>query len=308
MKLPMYVIDAFATSVFSGNPAGVCPLERWIPDATMQSIAAENNQAETAFFVPRAPAGRDTDYDLRWFSPETEIDLCGHATLASGFLIFTSLDPSRRDVTFHTKSGPLTVRRAGEDLAMDFPSRPPVPCEAPAQLAAGLGAVPREVWKSRDLMAVFDSEEEIRALTPSFDAIRKVDAFGIVATAPGDEVDFVSRFFAPLQGVPEDPATGSSHCTLTPYWAKRLGRPKLGPPALQARRRAEVRGSGRPRHDRRPRVPVPRGNDRDLAPREGMDGASAGGLLPGSRSAVHGSREPRTLARRGPVHPLPLRQ
>ncbi len=227
MKLPMYQIDAFASAVFSGNPAGVCPLERWLPDATMQSIAAENNQAETAFFVPRKPAGSDTDYDLRWFSPETEIDLCGHATLASGFLVFTTLDPSRQDVTFHTMSGPLTVRRAGEDLSMDFPSRPGERCEPPSGLISALGATPGEVWKSRDLMAVFDREQDVRALKPSFDAIRALGVFGVIATAPGDEVDFVSRFFAPLQGVPEDPATGSSHCTLTPYWAKRLGRPKL---------------------------------------------------------------------------------
>ena len=227
MKIPMYQIDAFANAVFSGNPASICPLERWLPEATMQSIAAENNQAETAFFVPRLPGGRDTDYDLRWFTPENEVDLCGHATLASGFLVFTALQPGRTDVTFHTQSGPLTVRQAGAQLAMDFPSRPPERCPPMPGLDAGLGATPREVWKSRDLMAVFDSEREIRALTPSFDAIRTLDTFGVIATAPGDEADFVSRFFAPQQGVPEDPATGSSHCTLTPYWAKRLGRAKL---------------------------------------------------------------------------------
>jgi PhzF family phenazine biosynthesis protein len=227
MKIPMFQIDAFANAVFSGNPAGVCPLERWLPEATMQSIAAENNLAETAFFVPRPPGGRDTDYDLRWFTPENEVDLCGHATLASGFIVFTTLSPSRQEVTFHTKSGPLTVRRAGEGLSMDFPSRPPERIEPPAAMESALGARPHEVWKSRDLMAVFDTEEKIRSLTPSFDAIRALGGFGLIATAPGDEVDFVSRFFAPLQGVPEDPATGSSHCTLTPYWAKRLGRPKL---------------------------------------------------------------------------------
>ena len=227
MKLPMYLIDAFANGVFTGNPAGVCPLERWLPDATMQSIANENNQAETAFFVPRAPGGPATDYDLRWFTPENEVDLCGHATLASGFIVFTTLAPSRQDVTFHTKSGPLTVRRAGEDLSMDFPSRPPERIEPPAGLDTALGATAREVWKSRDLMAVFDTERDVRALQPSFDGIRALGGFGLIATAPGDEVDFVSRFFAPLQGVPEDPATGSSHCTLTPYWAKRLGRTSL---------------------------------------------------------------------------------
>lgn len=227
MKLQMYLIDAFASGVFTGNPAGVCPLERWLPDATMLSIANENNQAETAFFVPRAPGDSATDYDLRWFTPENEVDLCGHATLASGFVVFTTLEPGRTEATFHTKSGPLTVRQAGVELSMDFPSRPPERVAAPPGLDAALGARPREVWKSRDLMAVFETEQDIRSLTPSFDAIRVLGGFGLIATAPGDEVDFVSRFFAPLQGVPEDPATGSSHCTLTPYWAKRLGRPKL---------------------------------------------------------------------------------
>jgi predicted PhzF superfamily epimerase YddE/YHI9 len=235
MKLPLYQIDAFASAVFSGNPAAVCPLERWLPDATMQSIAAENNLAETAFFVPRpagamsgagTPAGK-TEYDLRWFTPETEIDLCGHATLASGFVVFSVLEPSRRDVTFHTRSGPLTVRCDADEFSMDFPARPPERCPAPAGLDAMLGGTPREVWRSRDLMAVFDREPDVRALKPSFDAIRALDVFGVIVTAPGSEVDFVSRFFAPLQGVPEDPVTGSAHCTLVPYWAKRLGRPRL---------------------------------------------------------------------------------
>jgi PhzF family phenazine biosynthesis protein len=243
MRLPIYQIDAFASAVFSGNPAAVCPLDRWLPDATMQSIAAENNLAETAFFVPRPADAADganaraggTDYDLRWFTPETEINLCGHATLASGYVVFTALDPSRQDVTFHTRSGPLTVCRAGDDLSMDFPARPPEPCPAPAGLDAALGATPREVWRSRDLMAVFDGEQDVRALKPSFDGIRALGVFGVIVTAPGREVDFVSRFFAPLQGIPEDPVTGSAHCTLVPYWAKRLGRPRLRARQLSAR-------------------------------------------------------------------------
>ena len=227
MNLPLYQIDAFTSTVFSGNPAAICPLERWLPDATMQSIAAENNLAETAFFVPRWPAADGTiDYDLRWFTPEEEVDLCGHATLASGYLVFTTLDPRRTEVTFHTKSGPLTVRRAGDDLSMDFPARPPVRCEVP-DLAAALGATPAEVWKARDLMAVFPSEEDVRAIVPSFDRIRALGVFGVIVTAPGREADFVSRFFAPLMGVPEDPVTGSAHCTLVPYWANRLGRSRL---------------------------------------------------------------------------------
>lgn len=236
MKIPLYQIDAFASAVFSGNPAAVCPLDRWLPDATMQSIAAENNLAETAFFVPRPKAANgETEYDLRWFTPENEVDLCGHATLASGFVVFTVLEPSRGAVTFHSRSGPLTVRRGSDDLSMDFPSRPPERCPAPAAMDAALGATPREVWRSRDLMAVFDTEEEVRAIKPSFDVIRTLGGFGVIVTAPGRDADFVSRFFAPLQGVPEDPATGSSHCTLTPYWAKRLGRPRLHARQLSTR-------------------------------------------------------------------------
>ncbi|MGH7730639.1 MAG: PhzF family phenazine biosynthesis protein [Candidatus Eiseniibacteriota bacterium] len=227
MRLPLYQIDAFASAVFSGNPAAVCPLEHWLPDGTMQSIAAENNLAETAFFVPRPRAAEGRDYDLRWFTPEAEIDLCGHATLASGYLVLTALEPARADVTFHTKSGPLTVSRAGEDFSMDFPARPPERCPPPAGLEAALGAAPKEVWRSRDLMAVFEAEEDVRALKPSFDGIRALGVFGVIATAPGREADFVSRFFAPLMGVPEDPVTGSAHCTLVPYWARRLGRSRL---------------------------------------------------------------------------------
>jgi predicted PhzF superfamily epimerase YddE/YHI9 len=241
MKLPIYQIDAFASAVFAGNPAAVCPLDRWLPDATMQSIAAENNLAETAFFVPRAdgagPGGSSggRDYDLRWFTPEAEVDLCGHATLASGHVLFTALEPGRASVTFHSRSGPLTVRREGELLAMDFPSQPAVRCDPPPGLGQALGGNPAEVWKARDLMAVFDSEHTVRGLTPSFDRIRALGVFGVMATAPGGEVDFVSRFFAPLMGIPEDPVTGSAHCTLVPYWAKRLGKSRLA--ARQVSRR-----------------------------------------------------------------------
>jgi PhzF family phenazine biosynthesis protein len=235
MKLPIYQIDAFASAVFRGNPAAVCPLERWLPEQTMQSIAAENNVAETAFFVPRnGGAAHEIEYDIRWFSPEVEIDLCGHATLASGLVVFTRIGPGRESVTFHSKSGPLTVHRAGELLALDFPARPPERCEADG-VAEALGAAPRETWRSRDLMAVYDSEEAVRGLTPSFDRLRALDVFGVIATAPGREVDFVSRFFAPRQGVPEDPATGSSHCTLVPYWSRRLGRKTLRARQLSAR-------------------------------------------------------------------------
>ncbi len=230
MKTPIYQVDAFADAVFKGNPAAVCPLERWLPEATMQSIAAENNLAETAFFVARAgsaAAGSGPDYDLRWFTPESEVDLCGHATLASAFVVFTALDARRRSVTFHTRSGALTVGRDGEWLTMDFPARPPVASQPSAELAEALGAAPRELWKARDLMAVYEREDDVRGLTPSVDRVRALGVFGVIATAPGRDVDFVSRFFAPLVGIPEDPATGSSHCTLVPYWAKRLGKREL---------------------------------------------------------------------------------
>ena len=234
MKLPLYQIDAFTSEVFRGNPAAVCPLERWLPEPTLQSIAAENNLAETAFFVPR-PGGSPGEYDLRWFTPVVEMDLCGHATLASAFLLFAGADAARDSVTFHTRSGPLTVRRNGEHVMMDFPARPPVSCAAPPGLAEALGRAPREVGKARDLMAVFDAEEEVRSITPNFPGILALGVHAVIVTAPGGDVDFVSRFFAPRVGVLEDPATGSSHCTLIPYWAKRLGKSRLRGRQLSAR-------------------------------------------------------------------------
>ncbi len=222
MRLPLYQIDAFTGELFSGNPAAVCPLERWLPDVTMQAIAAENNLAETAFFV------RDGDgYALRWFTPTVEVDLCGHATLASGFVIMSFLDPGREAVSFHTvKAGTLTVARDRDLLAMDFPSRPAVPVEAPSGLLDALGGNPRAVLRARDYLVVYESAAEIAALEPDFAALAAVkDCWAAIATAPGSNgTDFVSRFFAPAQGVPEDPVTGSSHCTLTPYWAERLGK------------------------------------------------------------------------------------
>jgi predicted PhzF superfamily epimerase YddE/YHI9 len=224
MRLPMYQVDAFTDSLFGGNPAAVCPLDAWLSDATMQAIAAENNLAETAFFV------RDGgDYALRWFTPTVEVDLCGHATLASGYVVFSFLEPQRDSVSFHTlKAGTLTVSRRGDVLVMDFPSRPPQPCEPPAGLLAALGGKPREVLGARDCLVVYDTAAEVAALKPDLVALGKVDCWAAIVTAPGDNgIDFVSRFFAPAQGVPEDPVTGSAHCTLVPYWAKRLGKTEL---------------------------------------------------------------------------------
>ena len=224
MRLPMYQVDAFTDSLFGGNPAAVCPLDAWLPDATMQAIAAENNLAETAFFV------RDGDnYALRWFTPAVEVDLCGHATLASGHVVFNFLEPKRGSVGFHTaKAGTLTVSRRGDMLVMDFPARPAEPCEAPAGLLEALGGRPREVLRARDHLIVYDTAAEIAALKPDLGALGIVDCWAATVTAPGENgVDFVSRFFAPAQGIPEDPVTGSAHCTLVPYWAKRLGKTEL---------------------------------------------------------------------------------
>lgn len=236
MRLPLYQVDAFAEKLFGGNPAAVCPLPQWLPDATMQAIAAENNLAETAFFVREGE-----DYALRWFTPTVEVDLCGHATLGSAHIVFSFLEPARDRVGFRTlKAGTLTVARRGDTLAMDFPSRPPSAVEPPLGLVAAIGGKPREVLRARDHLVVYGSAAEVRALTPDFAALGKVpDCWAACATAPGDDgVDFVSRFFAPAQGIEEDPATGSSHCTLTPYWAKRLGKTEMK--ARQLSRRGGV--------------------------------------------------------------------
>lgn len=223
MRLPIYQVDAFASAVFGGNPAAIVPLDSWIGDKAMQDIAAENNLAETAFFV--AEGG---DFRLRWFTPVTEVDLCGHATLASGWLVLNRLQPKRAGVTFHTLSGPLTVAREGAELAMDLPARPAAPATAPRELAAAMGLKPCEVFKARDFMLVYERADDVRGLKPDMAALAKLDCFAVCATAPGDNGhDFVSRFFAPRQGIPEDPVTGSAHCTLVPYWAARLGKSRL---------------------------------------------------------------------------------
>jgi PhzF family phenazine biosynthesis protein len=223
VKIPMYQVDAFAGHIFSGNPAAICPLEAWLPDAQMQSIAAENNLAETAFFVRNGHG-----YKLRWFTPAVEVELCGHATLASAFVILNDLTPGERAVSFETKSGTLTVTRDGDLYSMDFPSRPPAPCDNvyPALIPA-LGGKPEAVLAARDYFVVYGSEEELRALKPDMQALMDLDRFAVIATAPSRAADFVSRFFAPAKGVPEDPVTGSAHCSLIPYWSDRLGKKKL---------------------------------------------------------------------------------
>ncbi len=224
-----FMVDAFTSQPFGGNPAAVVPLEQWLPDALMQQIAAELNLSETAFFAPEADGFR-----LRWFTPAVEIDLCGHATLASAHVLFTELAPGRDTVRFFSQSGPLSVHLADGRLALDFPSRPPIPVDDPALLSrvtAALGAAPRALLRSRDLCAVYDTAEEVRAMAPDSAKVAALVDVGIRAisvTAPGEgDVDFVSRFFTPVDGIAEDPVTGSAHCHLIPYWAERLGKTEL---------------------------------------------------------------------------------
>jgi len=234
MKLPIYQIDAFASRPFSGNPAAVVVLPEWLPDRTLQAIAQENNLSETAFVVPRGE-----HFDLRWFTPTQEVDLCGHATLASAHVLLQHGYTRRAEVVFHSAGGVLAVKREGELLVMDFPARPPRPIEADAAVARALGAAPTELHASRDLLAVFERQADVERLNPDFAAIAALDTFAVIATAPGETCDFVSRFFAPRAGVPEDPATGSAHCTLVPYWSQRLERRTLRAQQL-SRRGAEL--------------------------------------------------------------------
>jgi predicted PhzF superfamily epimerase YddE/YHI9 len=222
MKYDIYQIDAFTNEPFKGNPAAVVPFDEWPADEVMQDIALENNLAETAFVI------RDGDnYGLRWFTPTVEMDLCGHATLATGYLLFEILGTDKRILRFQTRSGELTVEKAGNRYALDFPSRPALPAAPPAGLFEAIRATPKEVLKSRDYLLVFESEAEVKALKPDIAALKSVDAHGVIVTAAGETSDFVSRFFAPAVGVDEDPVTGSTHCTLIPYWAERLGKNKL---------------------------------------------------------------------------------
>lgn len=218
-----FVVDAFAEEVFKGNPAGVCLLDDWLDDQTLQNIAAENNLAETAFVVPRGDR-----YDLRWFTPETEIDLCGHATLASAFVLTRFSEPGRTRVQFDTMSGELTVERQEDLFVMDFPARMPVRIPVTRQMEEAIGVPVREAHRSRDLLLLVDSEEQVQNLRPDLGLVAQLpDCFALIVTAKGDKADFVSRFFAPDAGIPEDPVTGSSHSTLIPFWAGRLQKQKM---------------------------------------------------------------------------------
>jgi PhzF family phenazine biosynthesis protein len=239
MLLKIHQIDAFAARPFEGNPAAVVPLDAWIPDSLMQAVAMENQLSETAFFA----ADGAGDYRIRWFTPVSEIDLCGHATLAAAWVVFNELRPGLESVCFRSQSGPLQVTRhaaeGGGWLELDFPVRPPAPApELAAALGAALGATPAEALASRDLVAVFEAEEQVRALRPDFALTVELPGSGVLATAraaAGGGADFVSRCFFPKEGIPEDPVTGSAHCTLIPYWAARLNKTRLQ--ALQLSRR-----------------------------------------------------------------------
>ena len=231
MELPIYQDDAFATQLFAGNPAAVVPLTEWLSAPTMQAIAAENNLAETAFFLPSSG-----DYELRWFTPTTEVSLCGHATLATAFVITSITEPGRNLMRFHTRSGPLQVTRQGDIFSLDLPARPAAPTEAPADIATILGAMPATLLRSaEDYVAVYAGEATVKGLMPDLARVAKLPAQGFIVTAQGREVDFVSRYFAPAAGIPEDPVTGAAHCTLVPYWSQRLGKTNLHARQISAR-------------------------------------------------------------------------
>jgi PhzF family phenazine biosynthesis protein len=222
MQIPLYQVDAFTSDVFGGNPAAVCPLEYWLEDKLLQKIAQENNLSETAFFVDRGEF-----YQIRWFTPQIEVDLCGHATLASAFVIMNSLNSSLNDIVFGSARGELKVSRNDDMYSLDFPAHIPVACEAPENLLRAMDIIPEKVLASDYYMVVYKSESDIRQLNPYMKLLKELDRMGVIVTAPGENVDFVSRFFAPAVGIPEDPVTGSAHCTLIPYWSKVLNKKKL---------------------------------------------------------------------------------
>ena len=232
MKIPIFQVDAFSSKIFGGNPAAVCPLSEWLSDEEMLQIAAENNLSETAFFV-----AEEEGYYLRWFTPEYEIDLCGHATLATAHVLFQHLGYPKESIHFNSKSGLLSVTKKDQLLTLDFPVRTPEPAPLPPIIAEGIGKAPKEVLKSRDYVLVYESEEDIQAMKPNQSLLDTInlDPGGIIVTAPGTNADFVSRFFTPQASVFEDPVTGSAHCSLVPYWAEKLNKTKLHAQQLSKR-------------------------------------------------------------------------
>ncbi|MCC5940493.1 MAG: PhzF family phenazine biosynthesis protein [Balneolaceae bacterium] len=221
----IFQVDAFSKDVFKGNPAAVIPLEQWPEDSVLQQVAAENNLSETAFFSENS----DGSYKLRWFTPETEVDLCGHATLASAHILFERLGYDKPEISFHSKSGVLTVIKRDGLYVMDFPSNPPKPIPVPKLLPEAIGIIPIYTGVNTDMLVFVQKEADVREIKPDMILLKRMEVRGIIVTAPADnpDVDFVSRFFAPAVGVPEDPVTGSAHTVLTPFWAKRLGKSRL---------------------------------------------------------------------------------
>lgn len=233
MKIRLYQVDAFTNRVFAGNPAAVCPLPHWPSDEWMQKVAMENNLAETGFFVRK-----ENRYEIRWFTPTIEVDLCGHATLAAAHVIFNHENYIGDEITFHShRSGILKVRGQGDLLTLDFPTDRFEPVKLSDELIRPFGTAPQEAYKGKtDYMLVFGQESQIKSLSPDLPGIARIkDCRGIIVTAPGDQCDFVSRFFAPQSGIDEDPVTGSAHTTLTPYWTHRLGKKTLTAVQLSAR-------------------------------------------------------------------------
>ncbi|MBL1353091.1 MAG: PhzF family phenazine biosynthesis protein [Zetaproteobacteria bacterium] len=230
MTLPIYHIDAFADQPFTGNPAAVCPLDTWLPDDVMQAIAGENNLSETAFFIPTQQG-----FHIRWFTPVTEVDLCGHATLAAAYVLFHCLNIIQDVIVFESKSGILKVSKVGDWLVMDFPAQVPSPCPIPDAIEQAFGIKTIACLKSEDYIIVFEHEADILAACPSLAALKKLDLRGVIITSTSDNYDFVSRFFAPNIGIGEDPVTGSAHTQLAPYWSGKLGKPKLRAKQLSAR-------------------------------------------------------------------------
>jgi len=222
MEIPLYQIDAFTSKLFKGNPAAVCPLDEWLTDEIMQSIAKENNLSETAFFVPQG-----NNFHIRWFTPESEVDLCGHATLAAAYVLFNILDYKRDRIKFDSKSGMLAVTKDNKQIVLDFPAQPPVLCDIPKEIREAFDIVPIECLKSEDFVVVFERELDIEAANPDLEPLKKLDLRGVIITAKSYRYDFVARFFAPKYGVPEDPVTGSAYTQLAPYWASKIGSKKF---------------------------------------------------------------------------------
>ena len=230
MQIDIYQVDAFASRPFEGNPAAVCPLESWLPDGLMQSIAAENNLSETAFFVPEGDRFR-----IRWFTPAAEVELCGHATLASAFVLFNCLEAADDTVVFDSQSGLLPVTKEGDRIVLDFPAQPPEVCRTPVEIREAFGMEPVECLQSADLVVVFEHANQVRSAQPDIATLAKLQARGIIITAADDEYDFISRFFAPAVGIPEDPVTGSAHTQLVPYWSKKTGKTHFHAKQVSAR-------------------------------------------------------------------------